>query len=485
MSRRRAALDRLQALGGGRSARQVLTLVTGATAAQALVFAARPVLTRLYTPEAFGLLGVILAPAYLLATLATLRYDDAIVVPRDDRDGAGVLMLALIGSAATGVLLALLLPLRDAAGAALGVPEVAPFLVVLPVVVTALGVAAATQSWLTRVERFRAISLAILAQAVVSVGAQILFRDRAAWGLVAGAAAGAVVLAAVGLAAAVRGGAFSEAAGADLRALARRFRRFPAFGLPASGMTQLAARLPPLVLIGAFGPALVGQFTVAIASVAVPIGLVTDAVGQVFYVRAAEATREGRLGPLVETSFGRLVAFAAFPVGAVAVLGPELFAVVFGEPWREAGVIARTLTPWLLLAAVAPPLTRVFDVTERQREELSTGVWTAALVGGALVAGAWVGEITLALQLLAAGGVAARLVQLAVIARVSDAPFARILVDLIWSACAAALALLPAGLGLVWGGLWAGLAGAVVGAPLYGLLVFRLAARAVGPTRND
>jgi O-antigen/teichoic acid export membrane protein len=482
VSRVRATVDRLRALGRGRSLRQVLTLVTGATAAQALVFAARPVLTRLYTPEAFGLLGVFVAPAYLLATLATLRYDDAVAVPEADRDGAGVLVLALAGSVAAGVLLALLVPFRLAAAAALGAPEVAPFLLLIPIVVAALGVASATQSWLARAERFRAISWAVLAQAVVSVGVQLLFRDRAAWGLVAGAAAGAVVLATVGLAAAARSGAFAASRQADLPALARRFRRFPAFGLPASGMTQLAARLPPLVLVGAFETSFVGLFTVALASVAVPIGLVTDAVGQVFYVRAAEARRAGRLGPLVERSFARLVAFAAFPVAAVAVLGPDLFAVVFGEPWREAGVIARELSPWLLLAAVAPPLTRAFDVTERQRDELRAGAWTAALVGSALAVGAWVGDATAALRLLAVGGALARLVQLGIIARVAGAPIRRMGLDLAWSVAAAALVILPVGAALSWGGLGVGLAAAVVAAPLYAGLVLPLATRGAAET---
>lgn len=473
----RATVERIRTLGRGRSMRQVLTLVTGATAAQALVFAARPVLTRLYTPEAFGLLGVFVAPAYLLATLATLRYDDAVAVPETDRDGAGALTLAVLGSVAAGILLALLVPFREAAGAALGAPEVAPFLVLIPVVVTALGVASATQSWLARAERFRAISLAILAQAVVSVGVQLLFRDRAAWGLVAGAAAGSVVLAAVGLAAAVRSGGFAAARGADLRAIARRFCQFPAFGLPASGLTQLAGRLPPLVFVGAFGTGFVGQLTVALASVAVPVGLVTDAVGQVFYVRAAEATREGRLGPLVERSLGRLAAFAAYPVLAVAALGPDLFAVVFGEPWREAGAIVPELAPWLFLAAVAPPLTRVFDVTERQRAELATGAWTALSVGVALAAGALSGDIVEALQLLMVGGVVARLFQLQTIARVSGAAPRRIWTGLIWAYLAATLAALPASFAVWYLGIGAGIAGAVVGAPLYALLVYPLVTR--------
>jgi O-antigen/teichoic acid export membrane protein len=222
-----------------------------------------------------------------------------------------------------------------------------------------------------------------------------------------------------------------------------------------------------LVLVSAFGPAVVGYFTVAVASVAVPVALVTDAVGQVFYVRAAEAVREGRLGPLVEFLFARLVAFAAFPVLAVALLGPDLFALVFGETWRTAGEFARLLAPWLLLAAVAPPLTRVFDVTERQRSELAVGAWTAVLIGTALAVGAWLGEVDLALIALAVGGALARVVQLGWIAHIAGASGGRMTAALLTSLAAAAVALLPAALALVVGGLGWALGGAVLGGAGY------------------
>ncbi|WP_420457180.1 lipopolysaccharide biosynthesis protein [Rubrivirga sp.] len=465
MSRGRAVADRLRALAEGRSLRHVLTLVTGATAAQALLFAARPLLTRLYTPEAFGLLGVFVAPAYLLAVLATLRYEDAIAVPREPRDGAGVFALAVVAAVATGLLLLLGLPFRSAAATALGAPELAPLLVWVPLVTAALGVAGAARTWLARVERYRAMSAVVLAQAVVVVAVQVGLADAGAWGLVVGTALGAAVLGGASLALAADGVALARRV--DLGALARRFRRFPLFGLPASGLGQLAVRLPPLVLVGAFGPAVVGYFTVAVASVAVPVGLVTEAVGQVFYVRAAEAERAGRLGELVERVFSRLAAFAAFPVLAVALLGPDLFAVVFSEPWRTAGEFARLLAPWLLLAAVAPPLTRVFDVTERQRSELAVGAWTAALVGAGLAVGVWTGEVGPALVALAVGGALARVVQLGWIAHVGRASGARMALDLGRSVVAASVCLVPAALALAWGGVWAGLGAAVVGGVAY------------------
>ncbi|MEO1077555.1 MAG: lipopolysaccharide biosynthesis protein, partial [Bacteroidota bacterium] len=52
----------------------ILTLVGGTAAAQALVFAARPVLTRLYTPDDFGVLTVFTTLVSLGATVASGGY---------------------------------------------------------------------------------------------------------------------------------------------------------------------------------------------------------------------------------------------------------------------------------------------------------------------------------------------------------------------------------------------------------------------------
>src|SRR5690606_32485593 len=84
-------------LGGADAFLQpVLTLVGGAAAAQALVFATRPVLTRLFTPDDFGVLTVFVTLVAVLGTVASGRYEDALMLPEDDGEAAHVLSLALL-----------------------------------------------------------------------------------------------------------------------------------------------------------------------------------------------------------------------------------------------------------------------------------------------------------------------------------------------------------------------------------------------------
>ena len=68
--------------------RHVLVLVTGTTLAQLLAVAASPILTRLYSPEEFGLLTVYTAVLYIFALMGTLQYENAIPLPEDEESAA-------------------------------------------------------------------------------------------------------------------------------------------------------------------------------------------------------------------------------------------------------------------------------------------------------------------------------------------------------------------------------------------------------------
>jgi O-antigen/teichoic acid export membrane protein len=152
--------------------------------------------------------------------------------------------------------------------------------------------------------------------------------------------------------------------------------------------------------------------------------MVTAAVGQVFFVRAAEAHRRGALGPLTRQMHARLAALASYPILAAAVAGPALFGLVFGAEWSDAGLYARLLAPWLLLSAVAPPLGRVFDVTERQRTDLAFSAIQAVGLATALAIASTGDDPVRAVALAGAAGAVLRAVQLGWLLRTAGAPVA-------------------------------------------------------------
>ncbi|MEM1054957.1 MAG: lipopolysaccharide biosynthesis protein [Bacteroidota bacterium] len=393
-------------------ARSVLALASGGVAAQAVVFLARPVLTRLYSPEAFGVLGIFVALASVLAVLATLRYEDAVVLPERDVDGRALLALTWGAALAVSGLAALALLPREAIAQGLGVPGLAPLLPWVALVGLLYAYGNGAQAWLGREHAFRLIAVGIAAQSVTTVAVQLLARGIGSAGLVVGVAAGAVAFALVLVVPVLGRGVLRGLDPAEVARVARRYERFPRLGLPATALGQVGSRVPPLALGAAFGAATVGHFALAAMAVVVPLAFGADAVGQVYGVHAAEAQREARLATLTRETFRRLVGWILYPVAAAALVGPVLFALVFGTEWETAGLYARLLAPWLALSVLVPPLTRAFDATERQDRELWGGALHAVGVVGGLGAGALLGTPEAGVLALGLGGALGRLGQL-------------------------------------------------------------------------
>lgn len=71
--------------------KNVLTLMTGTTIAQAIPIAISPILTRIYTPEDFGKYAVFLSIILILAPIATLRYEQAIMLPKKSKSALALM----------------------------------------------------------------------------------------------------------------------------------------------------------------------------------------------------------------------------------------------------------------------------------------------------------------------------------------------------------------------------------------------------------
>ena len=188
-------------------------------------------------------------------------------------------------------------------------------------------------------------------------------------------------------------------------------------------LNALIARLPFLLLPFFFDEAVIGLFGRAFNVLAVPLGLIGGAVARVFFVHAAEAHRDERLAEVSLMVHKRLVMLGFFPTLTLLLAGPDIFEVVFGASWREAGVFVQYVGPWLFLGAVVSPLTRLFDVLERQRLDLATSVLMFVAIAVAMVLGGRTGDVLTTLLLLGSAGVGIRCFHLAVLLRLAEVSY--------------------------------------------------------------
>ena len=87
----------------------VFILGTGTIFSQLLNIITIPILTRLYSPADFGLLGIFTAVLTVIMTFISFRYEYAIPVPKDTENAAHLLVLCIVSICSVSLVLSVLL----------------------------------------------------------------------------------------------------------------------------------------------------------------------------------------------------------------------------------------------------------------------------------------------------------------------------------------------------------------------------------------
>ena len=162
-----------------------------------------------------------------------------------------------------------------------------------------------------------------------------------------------------------------------ISAVAKRYRGFPLFSVPADTINNASRQMPVILLTTFFGPVVAGFYTLTQRALAAPSSMIAMSVGDVFKQRASvQFARHGNCRSEFLRTFKLLTILAVFPFMATALAGPWLFEFVFGPEWRTAGEYARILSPLYFLGFIASPLSKMFYVAEKQAYDL---VWQVSL----------------------------------------------------------------------------------------------------------
>jgi O-antigen/teichoic acid export membrane protein len=174
--------------------RNVATLMTGTTFAQALLIIIAPILTRLYTPDDFGVFALYTSILGILSVIACLRYELAIVLPEKDEDAANLLVLCLLICSVISLMALVLVALfRDSFALLLSAPKISFWLWFLPASLFLTGTFQALNYWSTRRKQFKRLAIRQITQNSVTAVTQIASGaslNAGAGGLIGGYIAG-------------------------------------------------------------------------------------------------------------------------------------------------------------------------------------------------------------------------------------------------------------------------------------------------------
>lgn len=333
-------------------------------------FLAIPVISRLYTPSDYGVIGLFVSITSVLVVIATLKYEFAIVLPKTDQ-AAGALLKAVLGVAVLVSLLTLLgtWVARACCAQKETIASLGNYLWWVPVVVLLTAISKMLlNGWLTRQKEFGRLATAELSNTLVNLGVRILLGfvvGSTVWGLLAGLVLGLLT----GLAVAwplARRGLKTEGEWSMRQSLAA-YPEFPTYTMPADFVRTLAQNLPVLMFGFMFSPAVAGLYYMANRLIKAPVELGLHAFRGVYLQRmSAMHNAQQPLRPTYIKTVTIMLLLGVLPAAVLFLFGEELIAFLLGDAWREAGRFAEVLAPLLLSFWVSSPAAMLLITLRKQ-----------------------------------------------------------------------------------------------------------------------
>jgi O-antigen/teichoic acid export membrane protein len=400
----------LKRLGSSGLVRNVLAVASGTAAAQVIVFAFSPLITRIYSPEVFGLQGVFLSLISIFSPVIALRYPMAIITAETETEALRLARLSLlIALGMAGLFWLILLAGGQTVLHLLGAEGLGPLILLLPLGLLCVAMQDVTDYHAARLGAFRLVGMVEIAQAF------LLNLARVIGGLGAPVAATLVAVTSIGPAfkAAMmwagtgkRRGPVRNPRRVEATELLRRHRDFPVYRMPTDVMNALAQTSPVLLLSYLYSPSTAGYYVLARSVINLPLNVISSAVANVYYSRFADIRRKNEgIFPIVSRSTALHLLLLGPPILIISYIFPSLFSIIFGDAWRTSGELAQWMTLWIIGMLTNIPSVRALPVIGRQGMHLLfnslimvggvAGMVTGHLLQGtAMAAVAWYSAIT-------------------------------------------------------------------------------------------
>jgi teichuronic acid exporter len=360
----------------------VLILTTGTVLAQAIGYLISPILTRIYSTEEMGDMGVYLRAVGFIAALGTVRYEMALPLPKNDshsfllyKVSIKISLYILLACSILGVLYLLSQPFSWYQFGFV----VFTLLGSMMMIFINLGT-----NWAIRKKQFRVISISKMINAFTSNGLRWIF------GLIGMGSFGLILATFLGFLFScfsflkdfklLRSFYKRNHSPSKTAVLLKEYKQFPLVSLPHVLMDLGRDLLIAALIIYFFSKDIFGSFNHSYTILKLPLVVIGASIGQVFYNRCSEMVNQHQpIYALLRKTLILLFFLSIVPFGIVFFFGEDLFGFVFSEAWSTSGFYSEIMAVWLLFNFVNSPVSSIPMILNRQKEYFFLGLISTVL----------------------------------------------------------------------------------------------------------
>lgn len=362
-------------IGTSEFSRNLITVFTGSTVAALIPILIMPIITRIYTVNDIGVYGIFVSIVTIIASIVTLRYELAILLPKSKFGANIVTNLALNTTIIFSIICVITAyiytqivhhPLMDIEN-----PEIFVLLCFVAIILTAFY--QIFTYLFNRHALFKNTSQNKVLQNLSMGFAQItLFSLSQSWSLLIGHIIGLAVTNVLLMKYSFKNNlwVYSLKKSHQLSA-AKRYKNFALIDVPSVIFSTSASHIPNILFAAFYSPTVAGYYFLTQKVLQAPITLISKSVLEVFKEKAAKDYRTVGNAKSIFIKTFKLLLLISIPSTIFLFFSIEyLISFFFGTKWLESAYYAQILLPSLALRFISNPLSFMLYIGQKQQWNL-------------------------------------------------------------------------------------------------------------------
>lgn len=359
----------------------VATLASGTVIGHLAAILFSPIITRLYTAEEMSYQSVFTRIVLFLSVVATARFEFAFTLPKRMEHAYSLFRVSiksLLFVLAMTVLVVLLLqfyPFEDR--------HINQLLLLVPLGVLVASFYSQLSNWALRLKDFKHIGRSKILMSIAFGLVAILLYPFGYFGIITAYICSFVAASLLFLRnfkSAKNSMKAYQLKGRDY-AIAKNYLDFPRINLPHALIDLSKELFIAFYMIMTFEKEVLGLYDLSFRMLRVPIAVIGASIGQVFLKKAVDLRNDGKaIFPLLKKTMLLLFLVSIFPFSIIMFFGTDIFSLVFGKEWSEAGYYTQIMTPWLMVNFLISPVSQVPIILNKQRGFFILGITSTLLM---------------------------------------------------------------------------------------------------------
>lgn len=360
-------------------------LASGSIIAQAITIILSPVVTRLFTPEQFGLYTIVVTAISLFGPVICLKYDMAIVIAKGEKETYSLIKLCLLMAIPLSLLISILYVLIIMSES-YSTLQLWGYIFAIAILLSTYGINNILLAYNNKSGLYKIISSVTVIKSVVNNILLVLS------GLINSGVLGLLGSQIISSLAGLRSQSkdirkninkFKNINFVDIKNVFLDYKKLPIFNATSAIITTSVYSTINLFIAVAFSAQQLGLYSLSYRVLGIPFTVISANIARVFFNSASMELHNN--GSFSKT-FTRTILFLAITVLStitiLAIISPWLFSTIFGEEWAKAGTYVRLLAPMFAIRLISESLTTSFIVSGKQHIEL---IFQSALLVGQLL----------------------------------------------------------------------------------------------------